>query len=37
MDEAEPLDSMRLGLAVFALIMFVLCFTPVPIQLIGGV
>ena len=25
-----------IGLAIFALIMFVLCFTPVPIQFIGG-
>ena len=35
MDEAERLDAIRIGMAVFALIMFVLCFTPVPIQMIG--
>jgi len=34
-DEAEPLDSTRLGLAVFAAVMFVLCFTPVPIEMVG--
>jgi membrane-associated protease RseP (regulator of RpoE activity) len=31
-DEEVPLDRTRLGLAVFAAIMFVLCFTPTPIQ-----
>jgi membrane-associated protease RseP (regulator of RpoE activity) len=31
-DEEMPLDSSRLWLAVFALLMFVLCFTPAPIQ-----
>jgi membrane-associated protease RseP (regulator of RpoE activity) len=35
MDEAEPLDSTRLALAAFALVMFILCFTPVPVELIG--
>jgi membrane-associated protease RseP (regulator of RpoE activity) len=37
--EYEPLDSRRNLIAIFALIMFVLCFTPVPIQLqdlVGG-
>ena len=33
MDEDVPLDSTRLVLAVFALVMFVLCFTPAPIEL----
>ena len=32
-DEAEPLDPRRKALALFAVIMFVLCFTPAPIEL----
>jgi membrane-associated protease RseP (regulator of RpoE activity) len=32
-DEAIPLDPTRKALAVFAVIMFVLCFTPAPIEL----
>ena len=31
--EYEPLDSKRNMIAVFALIMFILCFTPVPLQI----
>jgi len=31
-DEEIPLDSSRMWLAVFALLMFILCFTPAPIQ-----
>ena len=31
-DEAEPLDRTRMILAGVALIMFILCFTPAPIQ-----
>jgi membrane-associated protease RseP (regulator of RpoE activity) len=31
-DEHEPLDRTRMWLALFALIMFVLCFTPTPIE-----
>ena len=31
-DEEIPLDTTRLWLAAFALLMFVLCFTPAPIQ-----
>jgi membrane-associated protease RseP (regulator of RpoE activity) len=31
-DEEEPLDRARLLLAMFAVVMFVLCFTPAPIQ-----
>ena len=31
-DEHVPLDSTRMALALFALVMFVLCFTPAPIQ-----
>jgi membrane-associated protease RseP (regulator of RpoE activity) len=31
-DEDEPLDSARKRLALFALVMFVLCFTPAPIE-----
>jgi membrane-associated protease RseP (regulator of RpoE activity) len=31
-DEDEPLDGTRMWLAVFALVMFVLCFTPAPIE-----
>jgi membrane-associated protease RseP (regulator of RpoE activity) len=33
-DEHVPLDRTRLWLAVFAVLMFVLCFTPAPIQLV---
>jgi len=33
LDEHEPLGSERYAIAVFALIMLVLCFTPVPAQL----
>ena len=31
-DEHEPLDRTRMWLALFALIMFILCFTPAPIE-----
>ena len=31
-DEDEPLDSTRKRLALFALVMFILCFTPAPIE-----
>ena len=31
-DEYEPLGAARVALALFALVMFVLCFTPVPID-----
>ncbi len=31
-DEDIPLDRGRIWLAVFALVMFVLCFTPAPIE-----
>jgi membrane-associated protease RseP (regulator of RpoE activity) len=31
-DEDEPLDTMRKRLAIFAVVMFVLCFTPAPIE-----
>lgn len=31
-DEAEPLDRRRLGLALFALVMLTVCFTPAPIE-----
>jgi membrane-associated protease RseP (regulator of RpoE activity) len=34
-DEDVPLDFGRLMMALFALAMFVLCFTPAPIELIG--
>jgi len=34
MDEIVPLDRTRMCLAVFALVMFVLCFTPAPIELL---
>ena len=33
-DEEVPLDPARRWLALFALIMFALCFTPAPIELI---
>ncbi len=33
-DEAVPLDRTRLWLAAFALVMFVLCFTPAPVELL---
>jgi len=32
LDEDVPLDGTRKVLAVFAFVMFVLCFTPAPIQ-----
>jgi hypothetical protein len=31
-DEEIPLDPTRLWLAAFAVVMFILCFTPTPIQ-----
>jgi hypothetical protein len=31
-DEHVPLDRGRFLLAIFALVMFILCFTPAPIQ-----
>jgi len=31
-DEDEPLDSTRRWLAIFAVVMFILCFTPAPIE-----
>ena len=34
-DEDIPLDRTRLALAVFALVMFVLCFTPAPYQMLS--
>jgi membrane-associated protease RseP (regulator of RpoE activity) len=33
-DEHVPLDRPRIWLAVFAVVMFVLCFTPVPAEII---
>jgi 1,4-dihydroxy-2-naphthoate octaprenyltransferase len=33
-DEQVPLDRTRTALAVFALVMFALCFTPVPIEVL---
>ena len=35
-DEDVPLDTGRLWLAFFALVMFVLCFTPAPIEFVPG-
>jgi membrane-associated protease RseP (regulator of RpoE activity) len=34
-DEAVPLDPARRRLALFAVVMFVLCFTPAPVELLG--
>jgi membrane-associated protease RseP (regulator of RpoE activity) len=34
LDEGEPLDRARIGLAVLAAVIFVLCFTPAPIQIV---
>lgn len=34
-DEHQPLDRARLALALVALVMLALCFTPSPIALIG--
>ena len=31
-DEYEPLGAGRIALAVFALVMLIVCFTPVPIE-----
>jgi hypothetical protein len=33
-DEHVPLDGARIWLAVFAIVMFVLCFAPVPAEII---
>jgi hypothetical protein len=33
-DEEIPLDRARLWLALFALVMFILCFMPVPLDFI---
>jgi hypothetical protein len=33
-DEVVPLDRTRLWLAVFAVVMFALCFTPAPLELL---
>jgi membrane-associated protease RseP (regulator of RpoE activity) len=35
-DEDEPLDPTRRLVAIWALIIYVLCFTPVPIDILGG-
>lgn len=35
-DEHEPLDPQRRLVAAAALVIFVLCFTPIPIDIIGG-
>jgi hypothetical protein len=32
LDEHVPLDGRRMVVALFALVMFALCFTPVPIE-----
>jgi membrane-associated protease RseP (regulator of RpoE activity) len=34
-DEAIPLDRARRRLALFAVVMFVVCFTPAPVELLG--
>jgi membrane-associated protease RseP (regulator of RpoE activity) len=36
LDEEEPLAPGRIAVAVFALVMLILCFTPIPIELLGG-
>ena len=36
LDQITPLDGRRRALAIFALILFFLVFTPVPINIIGG-
>jgi membrane-associated protease RseP (regulator of RpoE activity) len=36
-DESVPLDPARKALAIFAVIMFILCFTPAPIELMNVV
>jgi len=33
-DELEPLGPGRISVAIFAVVMLVLCFTPVPIELL---
>ena len=35
LNEDEPLGPGRNATAVFALVMLILCFTPIPIQLLG--
>ena len=37
LDHAVPIDRTRVLVAVFALVIFVLCFTPAPIQVIGEI
>ena len=37
LDEDEPLGQGRIAMALFALVMLVLCFTPIPIELLGQV
>ena len=33
-DEDAPLDTARRWLAIFAVVMFILCFTPAPIEVL---
>ena len=35
-DEHEPLDRSRQTVAIVSAVIFAICFTPVPIALIGG-
>jgi membrane-associated protease RseP (regulator of RpoE activity) len=35
-DESVPLDSKRRLVAILALIIFVMCFTPIPVEIVGG-
>jgi len=35
-DEHEPLDGKRIAVAIFALLMLIVCFTPFPIQAFWG-
>ena len=36
LDENEPLAPGRIAIAVFALVMLILCFTPIPLDVLGG-
>ena len=36
LDENEPLAPGRIAIAVFAVVMLILCFTPIPLDVLGG-
>jgi hypothetical protein len=36
LDEDEPLGPGRIAIAIFAGVMLILCFTPIPLDVLGG-